>query len=87
MYRLSGREMPPIKPRGLLLRVVGFGGLQSSHFLTTSVRAINRKGQSCMHIICSNRISPLIVTAPVRSCCRCFSELSSFYDFYKPCGL
>ena len=65
MYRLSGREMPPIKPRGLLLRVVGFGGLQSSHFLTTSVRAINRKGQSCMHIKSADSNSPSTKLLPL----------------------
>ena len=49
MCRLSGCEMPQIKPRGLLLGGGGGGGgLQSSHFLTTSVCTINRKGQSCM---------------------------------------
>ena len=52
MCRLSDREMPPIKPRGLLWGGGGGGGLQSSHFLATPACTINSKGQSWMRFFC-----------------------------------
>ena len=80
MCRLSGREMLPIKPRGFLL---GEGKGVGRVTVLTFLDYLCLKNQQERAIVyafffCSNRISLLILTAQVRSCCRCFSCFTLF---------
>ena len=85
MCRLSGREMLPIKPRGFLLGE-GVGRVTVLTFLDYLCLK-NQQERAIVYafFFCSNRISPLILTAHAST--KLLPLFFLFYAFCKPCNL